>query len=84
MFRIFTGDFETLAIWTNIKVKLAGAGPGGSYYPDFKDFTVLEIRQHMSIYILNGLSPSPRLEMKFNTPLQVQWHAVVNHIMRQL
>ena len=63
----FQGDFKTLASWTNIKAKLAGAGPGGSYYPDFKDFTALVIRQHMPIYILNGLSPSPRLEMKFNT-----------------
>ena len=63
----FIGDFETLATWTNIKVKLAGAGPGGSCYPDFKDFTTLEVRQHMYIYILNGLFPSPCLKMKFNT-----------------
>ena len=64
----FQGDFKTLAIWTNIKAKLVGARLGGSYYPDLKDSTVLEIHQHMFIYILNGLSPSPSCpEMKFNT-----------------
>ena len=61
----FQGDFQT-TIWINLKAKLAGTGPGGSYYLDFKDFTTLEICQYMFIYIFNGLSPSPRLKMKFN------------------
>ena len=53
----FQGDFQTLAIWTNIKAKLAGAVPGGNYYSIFKDFTGLEIHQHniMFICILNCL-----------------------------
>ena len=66
----FTGDFETISIWTNAKAKLARAGKGYSYYPDFVDFTPQEIRQHMSLYIFQSLSPSPRLEMKFNTQTQ--------------
>ena len=66
----FTGDFKTICIWTNAKAKLARAGPGGSYYPDFVDFTPLEIRQHMSLYVFQSLSPSPRLEMKFQTQAQ--------------
>ena len=47
----FRGDFETICIWTNEKAHLAGAGPGGSYYPDFVDFTPYEIRQHFAVYI---------------------------------
>ena len=34
-------------------------------YQDFQDFTNKEIRQHIGIYILHGLSPSPRVELKF-------------------
>jgi hypothetical protein len=30
----------------------------------FKRFTIDEVRQFLDLYILNGLSPSPRLEMK--------------------
>mmetsp|Transcript_10595 Transcript_10595/g.12010 ORF Transcript_10595/g.12010 Transcript_10595/m.12010 type:complete len:341 (-) Transcript_10595:756-1778(-) len=63
----FRGDFETICIWTNAKAKLAGAGPGGSYYPDFVDFTPIEIRQHFSVYIHQSLSPCPRVEMKFKS-----------------
>ena len=47
----FRGDFETISIWTNAKAKLAGAGPGSSYYPDFVNFTPIEIRQHTSLFI---------------------------------
>ena len=64
----FQGDFQMLAIWRNLKAKLAGVGPGGNYYLDFKDFfTPLEICQHMSIYILNDLFLSPCFEIKLNT-----------------
>jgi hypothetical protein len=53
-----------LTTYTNLKAKLANAGPGGVCYPDWKDFTVDELRQHIGLYVWNGLSPSPRLEMK--------------------
>ena len=68
----FRGDFETICIWTNAKAKLAGAGPGGSYYPDFVDFTPIEIRQHFSVYIHQSLSPCPRVEMKFKTQVEAE------------
>jgi len=55
-----------LARWTNLKATLAGAGWNGSCYYDFKPFTALELRQHFGLYILNGLSPSPRVEKKLN------------------
>ena len=57
-------SFEQLMRWTNMKAHLSGAGKGGVQYRDFKDFTIEELRQHVGIYILHGLSPSPRLEYK--------------------
>ena len=46
---------------------LANAGPGGQVYPDFRPFTMQELRQHLGLYILQGLNPSPRVEMKFKS-----------------
>ena len=36
-------------------------------YPELKEFSVDEIMQHLGVYILNGLSPSPQVEMKFDS-----------------
>ena len=52
--------------FTNKKVYLYNAGSGGTQYPDFKEFSVDEIMQHLGVYILNGLSLSPQAEMKFD------------------
>lgn len=46
----FLGDFQMLAIWTNLKVKLVGAGPCGSYYPDFKDFPTTDTPEFIYFY----------------------------------
>ena len=51
--------------WTNLKATLADAGTGGSYYPNFKPFKTHEIRQHLGLYVLHGLAPSPQIEQKF-------------------
>lgn len=56
--------FMKLTKWTNHKALLCGAGIGGCY-PDYYHFTVQEIRQHVGLYIMHGLSPSPRVEYKF-------------------
>ena len=59
-------SFEQLMKWTNMKAVYAGAGPGGTCYKkDYQSFTVLELRQHVGLYIFHGLSPSPRIEDKF-------------------
>eukprot|EP00547_Thalassionema_nitzschioides_P014673 CAMPEP_0194238244 /NCGR_PEP_ID=MMETSP0158-20130606/5025_1 /TAXON_ID=33649 /ORGANISM="Thalassionema nitzschioides, Strain L26-B" /LENGTH=863 /DNA_ID=CAMNT_0038972445 /DNA_START=101 /DNA_END=2689 /DNA_ORIENTATION=- len=55
-------SFSLLARWTNWKAMLAGAGD--TCYPDWKDFTATELRQHIGLYLLHGLSPSPRVEWK--------------------
>ncbi len=52
--------------FTNLKATLCNAGQRGYAYPDWAPFTVEEIERHVGIYFLNGLSPSPQLEMKFS------------------
>ena len=44
---------------------LSFAGEKNYPYPDFKPFTVSELKQHLALYVVNGLCPSPRAEMKF-------------------
>lgn len=51
--------------WSNLKASLADAGKDGSCYRDFVDYTTPEIRQHVGIYLLNGLCTSPSVEKKF-------------------
>ena len=34
---------------------------------DFKDFSTNEIRQGFGLYVLKGLCPSPRVELKFRS-----------------
>jgi Transposase IS4 len=46
---------------------LSFAGQKGYPYSDYAPFTIDEIKKHLAIYIMNGLSPSPRVDMKFNT-----------------
>ena len=52
--------------FTNKKLYLYNAGSGGTQYPDFKELHVDEIMQHLGIYIINGLSPSSQVEMRFD------------------
>ena len=52
--------------WTNTKASLAGTKKGGTCYQEFKDFTTKEIKQHLGVYVLNGLSPSPIVQQSFS------------------
>ena len=58
-------SLNQLKKFTNTKALLAGAGD--TLYPEFTPFTTKEIQQHLGLYILNGLSPSPRVEYKFSS-----------------
>lgn len=60
-------SIKLLTKWTNLKATLAGVGPDGNIYQDYHPFTNKELRQHIGIYILHGLSPSPRVEHKFKS-----------------
>ena len=53
--------------FTNKKAYMYNAGSGGTQYPDFKEFSVDEIMQHLGAYIINVLSPSPQVKMKFDS-----------------
>ena len=50
--------------FTNLKAMLSNAGVGGTTYKDFTPFTTFELMKHIGIYFLNGVSPSPRVELK--------------------
>ena len=53
--------------WTNKKMILMNAGKGGTLYPHCNPFTVDEVMKHIGKSILNGLSPSPQTDMKFQS-----------------
>ena len=57
-----------------MKATLVGAGEGGYCYYDWKPFSTRELRQHFSIYLFNGLDPSPRVEQKFKPQSQNPVH----------
>ena len=41
------------------------AGQKDGMYPNFVKFTTEEIEKHTFLYVFQGISPSPRVEMKF-------------------
>jgi hypothetical protein len=42
--------------------------PGGKYN-DFEPFTLDEFQRHIGLYLVQALSPSPQVEMKFHSQL---------------
>jgi hypothetical protein len=58
----------SIAEWTvysNTKALISNAGQPGNLYPDWKPFMVTEIKKFIGLYILQGLSPSPQVKIKF-------------------
>ena len=53
--------------WTNQKAISCSAGVPGGVYPSFTPFSYLEIERFLGLYILQGLNPSPQVEMKSNS-----------------
>ena len=53
--------------FTNMKAELMNAGQKDGIYPDFVKFTTEEIEKYIFLYVFQGISPSPRVEMKFKT-----------------
>ena len=45
---------------------IEGAGLGGKY-SDFVNFDIKEFKKHLGLYFLQALSPSPQIEMKFQS-----------------
>ena len=63
--------------WTNMKALLANAG-SEDCYKDFKPFTVKEIQQQLGLYILNGISPSPTMDCKFDVDDEANFNHFVH------
>ena len=55
------------AKFTNMKAVQMGAGVQGGCYPSFIPFMYNEIEHFIGLYILQGLNPSPQVEMKFSS-----------------
>ena len=58
-------SISDLVQWTNLKAMVSNAGTD-ECYKDFTQFTPKEVKQHLGLYILNGLSPSPNMDLKFD------------------
>jgi len=61
---------EDLTTWTNLKSLLSNAGSGGGAYPRFKPFSITDLTRHLGMYTLNGISPTPQVELKFGRQLE--------------
>jgi hypothetical protein len=59
-----TVSIDEWTSYTNLRAILMNAG-SCIYSGQFKPFTPLEIRSFLALYILQGLSPSPQIKMKF-------------------
>jgi hypothetical protein len=69
---------EECARVTNMRAQRAFVGEA-TYRDQFTDlFTVKEIRQFLGLYVLNGLSPSPSLEKKFERNDMANFNPFVN------
>ena len=71
-------SMEECARDTNIRASRAFVGEA-TYRDQFTDpFSIKEIRQFLGLYVLNGLSPSPSLEKKFDSNGMVNFNPFVH------
>ena len=50
--------------YTNTNALMQNPGVEVEIYPDFKPFIPKELREHLGVYIVHGLSLTPELNMK--------------------
>ena len=60
-------SMENLNKWTNVRALIENAGGLGGKYDCFENFTTVELMRHIGLYLLQALSPSPQVEMKFQS-----------------
>ena len=63
-------SLENCLSWTNTKAMLENAGGQGGKYHDFEPFSIVEFQRHIGLYLVQALSPSPQVEMKFHSQLE--------------
>ena len=61
------------AFWTNQKAISCSVGVPGGVYPSSTPFSYLEIEHFLGLYILQGLNPSPQIEIKFYSQQWIQF-----------
>ena len=57
-------SLEDWTRFTSCKAILANTGKGGSCYKKFTPFNVDDVQKQIGVYLLNEVSPSPRVEYK--------------------
>jgi hypothetical protein len=55
--------------YLNTKAMMVGAGTGVGMYRNYKAFSYLDVEKHLALYFVNGLNPSPQVEMKMSHPV---------------
>ena len=56
---------DELTSWKNAKEMIDNTRKKGGRYNRFIDFSKTELMQHLLLYLLHGISPSPQVETKF-------------------
>ena len=59
-------SMEHALSWTNLHAMMENGGLGGKY-KDFRKISLHELMKHIGLYFLQGLSPSPLVELKFHS-----------------
>ena len=56
---------ECMVETTNTRAASEGAGPGGTKYSDYTSFDVPEMYKFIGLFLANGLSPKPSMDLWF-------------------
>ena len=56
---------ECMVDTTNKRAASEGAGPGGTTYADYAPFDVQEMYKFIGLFVVNGLSPKPSMDLWF-------------------
>ena len=60
-------SIENLNRWTNLRALMENSGGLGGKYENYVNFTTTELMRHIGLYLLQALSPSPQIDMKFHS-----------------
>lgn len=69
---ITEGDWKLITKNSNLYQVCKGAG-AADYYTNMQPFSVAEIKAGHGILVDNGISPSPRVQYKFQDPVKSPW-----------
>ena len=61
-----------LTVWTNTKAVMLNDGVGGGKYSQFCNFAKEKIVNHLGLYLLHSIPPTPQIDMKFKSVYEDQ------------